>query len=566
MCYNIAMENIELLKIIEQLKKENEALKEKNSTLKLNLDNTETKLDETKIKLSETKTKLDNTEKKLDETKTKLDKTEVLLYETNKRLNEALLTISDLQEKENIARTKLFIPKTEKLKDIVINETEEVIKEEKKRRVSNKGKKYNKTKFDYEKYVTETRIIEPEEKVCESCGTSLVEASSKVRYVVEVIPSTIKVIKLIKKSMKCPKCNKEDNKIYYPLSTTFNGSILTPSFLSYIIYHKYELGIPFEHLAKHITKTVGFEINKQNLANYAAKGARILESIYERMKVDLLNNNSRVIHADETSLVVSKKPEYDKERQKSYVYVYTSSYYDKNQIRIYDFHESRSIDQSTEWLKEYKGYILCDDYVGYDKLIKENPNIKLQRCWAHVRRRYADIVKNLPKDKRAESKAYQILSIISKLFKLEKGYKENKLTPTQILKERNTKDIQEIKAGLHQLVFNTNAHPSSALHEAIKYTKNCWKDLFTYLDDGHIEMTNNTAERAVKPFVVQRKVFQTSGSYAGARFTTKLFSIVQTAKINNINVEKYLSYVFNNIDTKSIDELLPYSKDISKKL
>ena len=97
------MENTqELLKIIEQLKKENKALKEDKSNLEVNL------------------------------------------YETNKKLNEALLTISSLQEKENIERTRTFIPKGEKLNDIVINEAEEIIKEEKLERKTNKGKKYNK--------------------------------------------------------------------------------------------------------------------------------------------------------------------------------------------------------------------------------------------------------------------------------------------------------------------------------------------------------------------------------------------------------------------------------------
>ena len=309
------MENTaELLKIIEQLKKENEALKED-------------------------KAELENKNSKLED---KMSQMEVKLYETNKKLNEALLTISS--EKEKIERTRIFIPKGEKLNDIVINEAEEILKEEKINRKTNKGKKYNKNKFDYEKYVTETRIIEPDEKVCPNCASHLIEASSKVRYVVEVIPSKIKVIKLIKKSYKCPKCNKENNKLYYPLSNeTFNGSILTPSLVTYILYHKYELGIPFEHLAKHITKSVGFEINKQNLANYTAKANLILSNIFDKMKDDLLNNNSKVIHSDETTLVVSKKPESDKDRKKSYVYVYTSSFYDKNQIRIYDFHESRSI-------------------------------------------------------------------------------------------------------------------------------------------------------------------------------------------------------------------------------
>ena len=491
-------------------------------------------------------------------------KLEVELYETNKKLNEVLLALASYQEKEKIERTRTFIPKGEKLNDIVINEAEEIIKE-KKRNKTNKGKKYNKNKFDYEKYVTETRILEPDEKVCPTCGSSLVKASSKVRYVVEVRPSKIKVIKLIKNSYKCPNCNKENNKLFYPLSSETFGGILTPSLATYILYHKYELGIPFEHLARHITNSVGFEINKQNLANYTAKASETLSSIFDKMKNDLLNNDPKVIHSDETTLVVSKKPECDKDRKKSYVYVYTSSYYDKNQIRIYDFHESRSIDKTTNWLKNYDGYVICDNFDGYNKLKKENNKIKLQKCWAHVRRRYADIVKNLPASKKKESLAYQVLDEISKLFELEKKFRKEKLTPKEIAMNRQ-KDMAKIKDKIFDLVFNSNPHPTSKLSDAINYTKDCWDDLFTFFENGHIEMTNNTAERAVKPFVIQRKVFQTSGSYAGAAITTKLFSIIQTAIINNINVENYLNYIFENINKEPIDNLLPYSKNIKEKI
>ena len=72
-------------------------------------------------------------------------------------------------------------------------------------------------------------------------------------------------------------------------------------------------------------------------------------------------------------------------------------------------------------------------------------------------------------------------------------------------------------------------------------------------------------EQAVKPFVIQRKVFQTSGSYAGTSYTAKLFSIVQTCKINNISIERYFKYVLENIHCESVDSLLPYSSEIKKK-
>ncbi|MFH1692823.1 MAG: transposase, partial [Bacillota bacterium] len=125
-----------------------------------------------------------------------------------------------------------------------------------------------------------------------------------------------------------------------------------------------------------------------------------------------------VIHADETTLSISKRPLEDKDRKKSYVYVYTSSYYDA-QIAIYDFHESRKIDATAAWLKDYQGTIVCDDYAGYTKLKKENPNSKLQRCFAHVRRRFTDIVKALPVEHQKESYAVKILEVIGKLFHSE---------------------------------------------------------------------------------------------------------------------------------------------------
>lgn len=505
---------------------------------------------------------LEEARKYIEQLKKEKEEALVKLYETNKKLNEALLVISTYQEKYDIARTKQFIPSIEKLDSIMVNEIEETIKKQNKEKKTNKGKKYNKKKFDYEKYVTETRYIYPEEKVCPECGKELVKAPSKTRYVVEVIPSKIKVIKLIKVNLKCPNCNKKNNKIYYPLcNDNLTGSIISPSLASFIAYHKYELGIPLEHLAKHITNSIGFEINKENLSNYMAKVGTILEPIYEKMKEDLLNNNSKVIHSDETTLVVTKRDEANKDRKNSYVYVYTSSYYDEKQIRIYDFHESRSIDETTKWLKNYDGVVECDNYSGYNKLKSNNSNIKLQKCWAHVRRKYADILKNLNEKQKKDSKAYLILKEISKLFEYEKRYRKDKLTPSQIVEARN-KNVPPIKEKIYELVYNSNPAKNSALEKAIEYTKDCWDDLFSFVDDGFVEMTNNTAERAVKPFVIQRKVFQTSGSYAGARYTGKIFSIIQTCLINNVKVEKYLDYVLNNLNRKPIEELLPYSKNL----
>lgn len=544
--------NEDLLEIIKKLEKENENLKKSR--------------DDDQKRIKEQNIKLQQQDIKLQQQNIKLQQQDLKIYETNVKLEEALLKIKTYEEKYNIEKTRVFISKTEKLENIVINEVEEVIKEEKKEKRTNKGKKYNKEKIDYEKLVSEVKYIEPDEQICPTCGEKLIVASEKVRYLVNVIPASMKVVKIIKVNKKCPHCNKEDNKIYYPIAKEpLSGSILSSSLAAYIAYNKYELGIPFEHLAKHITNNIGFEINKQNLANYMAKISNILEPIYDKMVNDLLNNKHKVIHSDETTLVISKKDETNKHRKQSYVYVYTSSFYDEKRIRIYDFQESRSINKTAKWLENYQGVVECDNFSGYNSLERKNPNIQLQKCWAHVRRRYADIVKNIKEKDRKESKAYEILEEIKKLFHLEATYKKKKLIPNEIVKRRK-EDVPLIKEKIKKLVFDSNPLKGSALEGAINYTKECWDDLFTFVNNGYVEISNNIAEQAVKPFVIQRKVFQTSGSYAGARYTTKLFSIVQTCKINNINVERYFDYVLKNINNEQIENLLPYSSKIKNKI
>ena len=111
---------------------------------------------------------------------------------------------------------------------------------------------------------------------------------------------------------------------------------------------------------------------------------------------------------------------------------------------------------------ELSGVIECDSYSGYNSLKKQNKNIKLQKCWAHVRRRYADIVKNLKKEERKNSKAYKILEEIQKLFHLESTYKKEKLIANERV-ERRKKEVPIIKERIYKLVFESNPAKGSAL-------------------------------------------------------------------------------------------------------
>ena len=496
--------------------------------------------------LEEKNSKLENENKRL----------EAELFNERKEKEKALLALIHQKEKKTIAYVRQFVPKTEKTNKVIINEIEEIIKED-------KAASFRKKKFediDFEKYVSNVIVLKPDVLTCPTCGKDLIKIGEKVRYQIDADPINVKVIKIIKETYKCPDCNKADNKVYYPLANeVFDGSILTPGFAAYLAYHKYELGIPFNHLEKHFANALGLPISKSNMADYMAKTAEVLTPIYERMKSDLLNTSTKVIHADETTLTLSKQA--DPNRKKSYVFVYASSFYDDKQIHIYEFNESRSIDPESSYLKDFDGYVICDDYHGYDKLRKNKDNIKLQRCWAHARRKYMEILKAMPSENRKESIVYNIVSKMDKLFKIEEKAHKDKIFGQELIDLRHKEELPIINQ-IHGLVFDYTPKKGSAFEVAINYTKRVWDDLLPYLDNPYLELSNNLAERCVKPFVVNRKVFQTSGSEAGAIYTVKLFSIIRTAIINGVDPYRYIKYVLTNIKNTPIDNLLPYTKEI----
>lgn len=483
----------------------------------------------------------------------------IIIFNQQQKLNELLKDKAKVREKLIIEQVKPFVSKSEKLDEIIINESEEILKDVKgsKPPVGRKKGGRNFANIDLESATTSTIYEDPDSLVCPTCSRDLTIANEKARYIVEIIPSTLKVTKIIRRNYKC----NHDKTFVYPLSKeVFPGTILTPSFAAYLAYHKYELGIPFHHLERHLSNVLNAPISKQNLASWMKTLALKLTPVYETMKRDLLANTVRVIHADETTLSVSKRPLSAQNRKKSYVYVYASSYYDK-QIHIYDFHETRSIDMTAKWLSHYDGYIVCDDYAGYTKLANANPNIKLQRCWAHARRRFADILKALPEDQIKKTTSYKILTLINELFAHEATIKKLNIPPSEIVAKRQ-EEQQPIINKLKVFIFDTPLAPNSAFEGAVNYVRKIWDELLTYLDYPYLELSNNLAERAIKPFVINRKVFMTAGSYAGAKYTTIIFSIIRTALINHLDIQKYLIYLLNNLDTMPLEKLLPYATEL----
>ena len=287
------------------------------------------------------------------------------------------------------------------------------------------------------------------------------------------------------------------------------------------------------------------------------QGARELYPLYEKLYEQLINTNVKVLHADETTLEVLK---YKKKgnRDKSYMWVYATTPYD-NPIYIYDFEKTRSGENPKQFLKEYKGNLVVDGYDGYNNIT----NISLAGCWAHVKRKYSDIVKGLSSKQRSSSLALSFIKIIDRLFALEEKYKKFE-TVDEILKARQ-KESSPLVDEYFLKVKNKIDKCDGKLKEAMQYSLNQKDKLIRFLSNGHVPLSNNLAERAVKPFVICRKNFLFSNAHNGAYASAIIFSIIQTAKMNGLDPYMYLYQVFCKIwqiKQKDIDKLLPWSEEM----
>lgn len=535
--------NLSKEELIALITKQNKLLDDTNKELR----DTNKELASKNKELARNKKELTRQEKLLSIKHAELEKLQVENRKLNLRIEELIAKYEDKLLASKKFQVEQFIPSSEKLieEDLIINELE-VIQEKKVR------------KAPTENFINDLKKLYEKEEIIDYDFKGIDISNIKPfgideSYKIEYKPAKFEVVKVVRKKYK------DKDKIYQALSDDpFPHSPLTPSLAANLIEMKFNLGIPFHRYSNYLISH-GLNISDVNIYNYAKRTMDLLEPLYSELLNNLLHNEFNVIHADETPLKVigSKK-------DKCYMFVYTTSFWEKP-IYIYDFNDSRSTKNLKELLSDYKGYLVCDGYTGYDCLTKQG--ITIQRCMVHARRYFNDVLKVLDNEKeRTKSPAYKVLNLMSKLFKYEDNFKKNSLTASQIVKQRNSSAYQSVIKDLNNYIDSINIDNNELLSKAVNYYNNNKKELYTYLDYGYLDISNNLAERVVKPFVIARKSFLFCKTADGATTTGKLFSIVQTARANGLKSEEYLTYVISNINKKDINDLLPWSNKLPKEL
>lgn len=348
-------------------------------------------------------------------------------------------------------------------------------------------------------------------------------------------------------------------------SPLIDNSYVSSELASHIIYDKYQRGMPFYRL-EHNFLVHDIAISRQTMSNWCIRLSEDYFSILvQRMKDDLLQKE--IIHSDDTSIKVIHHQD-GSENQKSAMWVYCSGQFDEP-ILLYDYQPDRKGKRPKEYLDGFQGYLCGDGYQGYGQV----EGVIKVGCLAHARRKFTDALATYSKNNTSESKQLleEVLRKFSHIFHIDKQLAELDLEMKQ--RERIAK-VKPLMENLKERLIHLQGRilPSSKFGEAITYTLNQFPFLENVFLDPRLELTNNRAERQVKPFVMGRKAWLFSNTTRGAKCSAVLYSIVQTAKENQLKVPAYLAYVLEEMrgksisDPKQFDYLLPYSKELPESL
>jgi transposase len=477
------------------------------------------------------------------------------------------IEIDRLQMEVRLLRQKLFSPKSERIaiadedaQSRLFNEAEATAEKEEEPAEEIKVETYSRKKGGRRPLpeslprVEVVHDIPEEDKVCE-CGCIRHRSGEEVTEELDIVPRQCRVIRHIRPKYACRKCEGTESDKGAVLIAPAPVQILpktiaTAGLLASVIVEKFSDGLPLYRQAARFSRE-GIEISRGTLSNWVVKVGQLSGPLMEIFREDL--TAGPLINIDETPVQVLDEPG-RANTTKSYMWLFRAKMpADKGggSVVIFDYRPTRS---ATEILKEYlawyKGGVQTDGYVGYDILAEMA--IKHAGCWAHVRRKFVEVVQAIDKARRGKkrrgSSADEAVLKIRRLYDIEREIKERELTEEDIVKYRREHALpllEEFKNWLDARIGTTP--PTGMLGKAMNYTLTQWARLVVYIDDPYIGLDNNTAENAIRPFAVGRKNWLFAGSPEGAKASAALYSLVETAKANGLEPYRYLRFLFERL-------------------
>lgn len=486
------------------------------------------------------------------------------------RLNQMQNRITNLEEENETLKAYIHARKSEKKtpedkqKGRIFNEAESTADSSSTKKDKSKESKKGGRKplpSDLKRKVKKVDI-DKDTKLCPCCNKQRPFIGCKTREELEFIPAQIEVTQYQLQQYGPCSCSDFQDREDLPdiveakASKRFMpGSIASPSLVAHVIINKFCDSLPF-HRQERIFKRIGIDISKQNMSNWCISASRKCSEILEYMRSKIISGS--VINMDETTLQVLN--EHGREASnKSYMWIMVGS--DMNRkIVLFNYSPTRNQEIPLKLLKGFNGTLQTDGYSAYNKAVRE---YKLNHvgCLAHARRKFFKIAEKQKK----KGRAHKGVDFFSKLYGIDIDLRAQNLSPDDFLRKRRSLSIpiwKDFKKWLQKLKAQTSG-TGSELEKAVNYSLNQYRILVRYLKYPEISPDNNIAENAIRPFVVGRKNWLFNNTPKGAHSSAALYSLVETAKANNVEPEKYLNYLFSKIpeitSETDLETLMPWN-------
>ncbi|KRL79721.1 IS66 family transposase [Ligilactobacillus equi] len=404
----------------------------------------------------------------------------------------------------------------------------------------------------------------PESTVCSECGEEMQKIGVTLSYrETHIQPAEIVCHNHYEESYKCNSCHPKGNdKIIHggtPSRPLFAHSYISGSVMAMILHYKYELALPTRR-QQIIWRSYGLPLDTKQMSSAIIKVAlNYLQPLYDKLRECIMDE--KVIHMDETPFKVLEV----EERQMSFFWALrTTQEFSKHDVAYFRYSDTRGSNNIAEIINnDFAVGIMCDGHRAYNS--DRYPNIEFGTCVVHIRRPFVNIIKALKGMK--NSKAKVVVRIFRSIFKSERSFlkkPESERTPENKLRHR-----QKYQGKITILYEYLNSITAvGALKKAINHANKQRSRLEAIFKNPYMPLTNNPVEQAIRPSTLIRKNSLFAKSRDGAEANAVMYTLVQTAKLNGLDVLKYFQFLMRKVQLREpldVMACLPWSREAQMK-
>lgn len=509
-------------------------------------------------------------ESQLSETQTQLSQVRLQLAEGQDAYSELKSQHDQLLERIALLTARKFCPSSETAGQLNLFDeaevgvpTKEEIEEEKRQEQKSGEKRVRKHTILSVPANTPTVVrfhaLSDDNKDCRRCGTTLKVTGTKTINRLVRIPSQLVVVQDVYEQGACPSCEADENNLVTePSRTLLPSSMADNSLVASVASRKFCDHLPLYRQSEMFGRE-GLALSRQTLSSWVVEAGKALEPLGERLKKAVLS--CTMVNMDETYVQVLNEPERDA-TDKSFMVVQVGTDKERKAV-LFSYRARRNIEVLSGLLDGYRGILQTDGLKQYLS-IGNGKGITHILCWAHARRRFAEIVKSNPK----AQKAKKVVTLIGNLYHADNQIRERwlagELDDDAFVQQRiaaSEKPLAELRDFVGKMT--SVIPPKSELGKALEYLNTYWQGLMRYRCHALATLDNGTAENAIRPFAVGRGNWLFANTVNGVKASALLFSLVESAKANGLNPEDYLYLVMEGAPMCTTDEdwdkLLPWN-------